>query len=254
VEKIKSLINPGVIIAFLIYVFTVVVLYFVEYRLFGGAVTTFIIVYAIVLPILGLLHKVKKPRKIEWSKLVRIVELIVICVTFFNCVLICAFIFMIPASEMNLNQLHLLAIAVAFIITTVMEKQKNGKFKLINPFRSGIVSIVYSMILLSTLVFLLFFSPTTVYNSKQMLNDHGFQESHYVSNQKGGYVITHSYIQTGRESEVSDKELYDRYGAYLFKGLKDGREYGIFVGVSSGELIAKFDLEECTYLRGIIER
>jgi hypothetical protein len=45
----------------------------------------------------------------------------------------------------------------------------------------------------------------------------------------------------------------DKLGVYLFSGNQDGRTYGIFIDVDSGEIIMRLDLENNKPLRNTIE-
>ena len=87
---------------------------------------------------------------------------------------------------------------------------------------ANIISIVYSSVLLATVLFLLITGPKSVNGAKESLRDAGYQNIEYIWHPKPA---------------ASYEDTNSTFGFYVFSGEKDDTEYWIYIDISDGEIV-----------------
>lgn len=225
----------SIVVAFGIYVITCLFLYYVGYKLFGGAVDTGL-VYAVSTPPLTLLFWFLRDEKADnlrkgtrWDKIAGIVNWVIIIggAGFF------AYLLYHNPYELRAFQIFALVL-IAGLLALVKRLKPNTSFQSCSP---QVVSIAYTAIFIATVMYVALLSPCTLPTAQKVLENHNYSNISYVGdfNNKLTLVLAH-----GNTEKVSQEP--EHLGVYLFRAEKDNERHFVFVSVVSGDIVAS-DLE-----------
>ncbi len=221
-------------IACLIYLFTCLFLYYVEYQMYGGAVKTGLL-FAVVIPPLSFVswllrdEKAEEPKSKLWKKLGNI----------FDCIFLIVFMiflgYTIYTSPYDLYAYYCLVLVLGVLFTVWFDKKK--KINKILCSGSMSVIIVYSVILVVTIIYIPVANICTVKTAKTSLENEGFNNISLVHNYDSHTV---SIFHKKEVEKLTKNE--QNFSFYYFTGEKQNNTYGIFISTVSGKIVA-FDLE-----------
>jgi len=231
-KKIKPYLKPRVFVAAIIWIVTCAVLYYIEYKLYAGAIYTgvgFLILYAPMSFLFWALfwRNIDKEEKNQAPATVIIAVLLCVAII----------VILIVGENFFLNFLcwEMMALASVSVIVTIIEKRQQKK--LISRYYSNSISVVYSAFLLAALLYLLIMRPTAVDGARQALINAGYVDLTFI-----GRISDEAWNGYHASADIPARE--NRLGAYVFSYEPEGRERRVFVDVESGEFIMEIDMEE----------
>lgn len=242
---IKSKIN--IIIACGMYVITCLVLYYVEYKMYGSTVDTGL-VYVAGIPVLYLLIWFmrdkdvdnSKRKKTYWYKVSNIFIniLIVVCIVAFG-------------YSLYLNIYDLLAyqfFAIMLLLGILYLSKKYRQYLKQTKKTSKIVSMAFDSILIATVLFVVVLSPCTVNKAAEILQCNGYTNVSYATDIQNKEILNIMKGNTILELQKND----DKLGFYLFRAMKDEESYGVLVSVTNGRIVGFFLEDENRVLEHIL--
>jgi len=221
-ETIKKL-NSHIYAAFILYVVTSAALYVIEYKMFAGAIETIFMFVSVYPPLflIGYLifgkRPLKRDRKELRAKAMGMVGTMVLVV----CGLV-VYNYFSGDDYRHLANWQILAIVIIIAVIGLLESKKIAVA--IRILRVDYISMLFTAILLATVVFLLATGPYSVAGAESVLAGAGRQDA----------VFEGHYPQGSEFLEETGGPL----GAYLFVGA-DGER--VLVDVASGELLVASD-------------
>ncbi len=241
-----------IIIALIIYFITCVTLYIVEYRIYGGAINTNIF-YITILPIVNLIvwilrddhdnEELKKEKKTTfWSRVGNICTIIINVLLMLYCIY-----------QLYKNIYYLFGyqyLATISMVGILYFSKKLSKFIKQGNAISKTVSIIYGIILITTLLYVILLNPYTVKRTHVIVENSGLTNISYKNNIKDKKML--SIIL---DAEVTKGLKYeDSLGYYLLKGEKDKKDYAVVVSVTRGTIVTFTEVNANTALRYIIDK
>jgi len=172
--------NPRVLLAFVLYAFTNVMLWMIEYRIYGGAVGT-VFAYVSIYPPLFLVgflifgkRQLKRERKELRAKAMGMTGSILLV----GCVLV-GYNFLSGDAYRHLTDWQILSIVVAVSAIGVFESKRDENIQKVQ--KVDYISLIFGLLMLTTLMFLLITRPYSVARAERVLSDYGYQDLHYLN-------------------------------------------------------------------------
>ena len=244
-EKIKKHLTPNVLAAIILFLVTSAALYIIEYVLYARAVATVFFYVSIYPPLFILLYiifgnrtpRVFGPRRSqEHTEALTKLRVYIMYAALAVCTVL-IYYYVLAKNIHRLPSWQILALVTGVVIIAAMQRLRAD----ISGIRlvAYALSIIYSLLLIVTVLFLLITGPTTVAGAKKVLADNG-QQSQYP------YFYCHC---------LPDSATYllpdgtGRLGAYLFSDVPpdpsggraeyttDAVKNGVYVDVESGDII-----------------
>ena len=223
-----------------IYIATCVLLYFIQYRLYGGAVETRLLGFVLA-PLLGVAFWLARDEdklgttrgNARWAKLGVALQILLVLIA------IGANLYLIGANPYQIISYFYLSMLVAVIAIEVYRHTKGIK----RVKASQILALAYAAVICCALLYLAIAAPCTVSGAQKQLMAAGYEEIEY----KGNYAaqLPAVMMETG---QIPSEPL----GVYLLRAYKDGQIQGVFVGVVSGEIVASDVAHEGSVLRSFL--
>jgi len=247
-EKFKEYLKPRYFIAVAVYLASCSVLYIVEYKLYAGALKT-VFIFALVYPpvfVLLALIRGKSERK-EPGKISRAIGYVVAGIVLAGMVV---FVFrsLFPNYSQRLFGWQTLSLIPSAVILLAMEIRSG---KLGAKHGAYGVSIIYSILLAGTAVFVLISGPSTVSNGKDTLLKNGYENPSFITHYSDRFAMVH--MITGEFPESITHSYNDDPGVYLFTGQRDDKDFAVFIDTGSGIILEQLDLQEHDLLSNTID-
>ena len=251
-EKMKKYLTPNVLVAIILFLVTSATLCIIEYVMYARAVATVFFYVSIYPPLFILLYlifgnrtpRVFGPRRTqEHTEALTKLRVYIMYAALAVCTVL-IYYYVLAKNIHRLPSWQILALITGVVIIAAIQRLRSeiSGVRLV----AYALSIIYSLLLLVTVLFLLITGPTTVAGAKKVLAENG-QQSQYP------YFYCHC------PPDSAAYPLPDgtgRLGAYLFSDvppdasdiaggdMSDTVKNGIYVDVESGEIIG--------YVRGDI--
>jgi len=218
-DKIKQVLNIHVYIAFAIYAVTCTALYIIEKVMYAGSVVTVFIFIAVYPPLflIGYIVFGKRPLK-AGRRAIRIkMRGMFGAIAIVGCIVV-GYNFIRSGTYQHIINWQILSLFAAVAVVALLDyKQLMDQFEIA---KIDYVSIVFSLLLVVTIIFLLISRPITVNGAKRTLENGGFPNSSFVEHHPP-------------ESELLPEDA-GPLGAYFFSGANDEP---IWVDVAFGEIL-----------------
>lgn len=222
--------KKGIIIACVLYLFTTVFLYFVEFKMYGGVVKT-CFAYVVLIPISLFFswamsdenkNKNKRPKKKNkyWAKISKTLDRIfTLCVFEF-------IVYFLYKNPYTLELYYYIAIAIFSLCIYFLDKTKKICCKKIKI--STLNIIAYSCILVITFLYILIANPCSVYKGESVLKENGYSNITYETD------VTDTYMEFENQQLTQDEKKLD---FYMYKADKGKSSYAIFVSAVTGRVV-----------------
>ena len=248
-ERLKENLKLRYFISAAIYLVTCAVIYVVEYRVYAGALQT-VFVFALVYPPVFVLFALirgkserKEPGKVSRTIGYVVAGLVLVCAAFF------AVRFLFPNYSQRLFGWQILSLIPSAVVLLIMEIMQHGRPGA--KYGAYAVSIVYSTLLVCTVVFVLVAGPSTVANGKDTLLKNGYDNPSFVTHFSDRFAL--AFVTTGELPEAITSSSSNDPGVYLFTGKRDDKDFAVFIDTGSGRVLEQLDLQEYDLLRNTIE-
>ena len=216
-ERVKKRLNPRVVRAVLIFIITCAALYIVEYVIYARAVATVFIYATVYPPIFVLMYYIfgkrrqKKEQPEEFTKArINVAYMVLACFYVFY------ILYMLTGNTMRLSGWQILAVFTAFVIIALLHKNRGQNFDI--NFSADAASIVYSMILIVTAIFLIVTRPLTVAGAKKILEESGRRNVSFVTH----YPPEEELTDAGARSFGVYSFVYESGGASVYVDVASG--------------------------------
>lgn len=228
---LKSKIN--FITACMLYIITCIFLYYVQYKLYGGAVDTGL-VYVVALPpiyfILWFINSENEGKSekenVKWKKILNIVLILAL----FGFAL-----YIIYNNPYELRAYEIISLlAVGVLIDLVKKIKPEIDIKKIIP---NFVSAAFGVVIITTVLYITILNPCTLQKAEEMLKKSNYENILFTCNCN---ILIFSAVNGIDSDRFNGDE--EALGLYLFKAERDNKQYGVIVSIVNGTY-ADFDLQ-----------
>lgn len=108
-----------------------------------------------------------------------------------------------------------------------------------NKESAKLISILIVIEILVVLIFCIIVSPMTVKEGQRLVVDYGYEDVEYIVNIKDPVILR----TTAGDKEVLLSKQEDSINFYLYRGTKNGEEYGIIVSLIGHRIVAETNAE-----------
>lgn len=104
-----------------------------------------------------------------------------------------------------------------------------------NKDSARLISILFVIDILVVLIFCIIVTPMTVKEGRRLVADIGYEDVEYIVNIKDSVILR----TTTFDKEVALSKQEDSMNFYLYRGTKNGEEYGIIVSLNGHRVVAE---------------
>lgn len=130
--------------------------------------------------------------------------------------------------------------AILFLAMISFLPQFKQKEQIVSNKESAkLISILIVIEILVVLIFCIIVSPMTVKEGQRLVVEIGYEDVEYIVNIKDPVILR----TAAGDKEVLLSELEDSMNFYLYRGIKNGEEYGIIVSLIGHRIVAETNAE-----------
>ncbi|BAE82798.1 hypothetical protein [Desulfitobacterium hafniense] len=226
------------ITVFIGWIITVYSLYFIKYKMFGGAIEVLLLYVIIFPPIIAITDFLAKPKENEnktKKKMGLVLDVIAACIL--------TWAFFISPYAVGLYAILTIAL-ILILLSRFPRLQAKLKNKANQKERSVFVLSIFAILIIVPLVFTSAAGIKTIRNTQILLENTHYTDTAYVDiiNNKAALAI----VFEGKTTVTDGTQ--DDLGFYLFKASKDNKEYAIAVNILRGDIVGEVLLEGNPYI------